>query len=118
MGVLEGKKILITGVLTDASLAFGVARLAIEEGAEVILTGAGRGLGREHALLFGQEGAKVVVNDLGGANDGEGSDATPAQEVAAEIRAQGGEARVHLRRHLPQTVSSTHRGQRPVHGCR
>ena len=44
MGVLDGKKILITGVLTDASLAFGIAKLAQEEGAEIILTGAGRGL--------------------------------------------------------------------------
>ena len=44
MGILDGKKILITGVLTDASLAFGVAKLAQEEGAEIILTGAGRGL--------------------------------------------------------------------------
>ncbi len=44
MGLLDGKRILITGVLTDASLAFGVARLAIDEGAEVVLTGAGRGL--------------------------------------------------------------------------
>jgi meromycolic acid enoyl-[acyl-carrier-protein] reductase len=44
MGLLEGKKIVITGVLTDASLAFGVAKLAIEEGAEIVLTGAGRGL--------------------------------------------------------------------------
>jgi enoyl-[acyl-carrier protein] reductase I len=44
MGLLEGKRILVTGVLTDASIAFGVARLAQEEGAEVILTGAGRGL--------------------------------------------------------------------------
>lgn len=44
MGILEGKKLLITGVLTDASLAFGVAQLAQREGAEVILTGAGRGL--------------------------------------------------------------------------
>ena len=44
MGLLDGKRILITGVLTDASLAFGVAKLAQEEGAEIVLTGAGRGL--------------------------------------------------------------------------
>jgi enoyl-[acyl-carrier protein] reductase I len=44
MGILDGKRILVTGVLTDASLAFGVARLAQEEGAEIVLTGAGRGL--------------------------------------------------------------------------
>ncbi len=62
------------------------------DGRVAIITGAGRGIGREHALLFASEGAKVVVNDLGGANDGEGSDQTPAEEVAAEIRAQGGEA--------------------------
>jgi NAD(P)-dependent dehydrogenase (short-subunit alcohol dehydrogenase family) len=57
-----------------------------------IITGAGRGIGREHALFFANEGARIVVNDLGGANDGEGSDQTPAEEVAAEIRAQGGQA--------------------------
>jgi len=44
MGILDGKRILVTGVLTDASLAFGTARLAIEEGAEVVLSGAGRAL--------------------------------------------------------------------------
>ncbi len=57
-----------------------------------IITGAGRGIGREHALLFAAEGAKVVVNDLGGATDGSGSDATPAEQVAAEIVAAGGQA--------------------------
>jgi NAD(P)-dependent dehydrogenase (short-subunit alcohol dehydrogenase family) len=62
------------------------------DGRVAIITGAGRGIGREHALLFAAEGAKVVVNDLGGANDGEGTDVTPAEEVAAEIRAMGGEA--------------------------
>ena len=61
-------------------------------GRVAIITGAGRGIGREHALLFAAEGAKVVVNDLGGSNDGTGVDATPAQQVVAEIQAMGGEA--------------------------
>ena len=62
------------------------------EGRVAIITGAGRGLGREHALLFASLGARVVVNDHGGGNDGAGSDAVPADEVVAEIRAAGGEA--------------------------
>jgi NAD(P)-dependent dehydrogenase (short-subunit alcohol dehydrogenase family) len=62
------------------------------DGRVAIITGAGRGLGREHALLFAAEGAKVVVNDLGGAMDGSGDDRTPAQQVVDEIKAMGGEA--------------------------
>ncbi len=62
------------------------------EGRVAVITGAGRGIGREHALLFAAEGASVVVNDLGGSNSGQGSDAGPAQEVVAEIRAAGGTA--------------------------
>ena len=62
------------------------------DGRVAIITGGGRGLGREHALLFAAEGAKVVVNDLGGNTDGTGSDATAAQAVVDEIRAMGGEA--------------------------
>jgi NAD(P)-dependent dehydrogenase (short-subunit alcohol dehydrogenase family) len=62
------------------------------DGRVVIVTGAGRGLGREHSLLLAAEGAKVVVNDLGGAADGTGTDLTPAQQVVEEIAAMGGEA--------------------------
>jgi NAD(P)-dependent dehydrogenase (short-subunit alcohol dehydrogenase family) len=62
------------------------------DGRVIIVTGAGRGVGREHALLFAREGAKVVVNDLGSAQDGTGADLGPADEVVAEIVAAGGEA--------------------------
>jgi NAD(P)-dependent dehydrogenase (short-subunit alcohol dehydrogenase family) len=62
------------------------------KGRVAVITGAGRGLGREHALLFAAEGAKVVVNDLGGNPDGTGADASPANQVVEEIRAAGGEA--------------------------
>jgi len=57
-----------------------------------VITGAGRGLGRSHALLLGSRGAKVVVNDVGGAMRGDGEDDGVAEAVAAEIRAAGGEA--------------------------
>ncbi|OLS59269.1 SDR family oxidoreductase [Pseudomonas putida] len=58
----------------------------------VIVTGAGGGLGRAHALLFARHGAKVVVNDLGGSTHGEGANASAADRVVAEIREAGGEA--------------------------
>jgi NAD(P)-dependent dehydrogenase (short-subunit alcohol dehydrogenase family) len=62
------------------------------DGRVAIITGAGRGIGREHALLFAAEGAKVVVNDLGGTNYGTGTDVTPAQQVVDEITTMGGQA--------------------------
>jgi NAD(P)-dependent dehydrogenase (short-subunit alcohol dehydrogenase family) len=62
------------------------------EGKVAIVTGAGRGIGREHALALAQAGAQVVVNDLGGSLAGEGTDATPAQSVVNEIVAAGGES--------------------------
>jgi NAD(P)-dependent dehydrogenase (short-subunit alcohol dehydrogenase family) len=62
------------------------------EGRVAIVTGAGRGIGREEALTLAKYGAKVVVNDLGAHFSGEGKDTTPAQQVVDEIRAMGGEA--------------------------
>lgn len=61
------------------------------DGRVAIITGAGRGLGRDHALLFAAEGAKVVVNDIGGSSEDDDS-RSPAHDVVAEIRAAGGEA--------------------------
>lgn len=62
------------------------------EGRVVIVTGAGRGIGREHALELARQGAKVVVNDLGVSNDGKGGDGSPAHEVVDMIRALGTDA--------------------------
>jgi NAD(P)-dependent dehydrogenase (short-subunit alcohol dehydrogenase family) len=62
------------------------------DGRVAVITGAGRGLGREYALLLASRGAKVVVNDLGGSLKGDGVDIGPAEEVVREIKAAGGEA--------------------------
>ncbi|HEV7351497.1 MAG TPA: SDR family NAD(P)-dependent oxidoreductase [Brevundimonas sp.] len=62
------------------------------DGRVAIVTGAGGGLGREHALGLARRGAKLVINDLGGARDGSGGSATAAESVVAEIEALGGEA--------------------------
>ena len=66
--------------------------MGLLDGKVVVITGAGRGLGRAEALLFASEGAKVVINDLGGGADGSGGASAPADEVVAEIKKMGGEA--------------------------
>ncbi len=66
--------------------------MGLLDGKVVAVTGAGAGIGREHALLAAREGARVVVNDLGGARDGSGKDAKVADKVVEEIKAAGGDA--------------------------
>ena len=76
--------------------------MGLLDGKVVAITGAGAGIGKEHALLAAKEGAKVVVNDLGGTRDGSGSDAKVADQVVEEITSAGGEAIGHY-----QDISET-----------
>src|ERR1700722_7803547 len=66
--------------------------MALLDGKVAVITGAGRGIGREEALLMAKHGAKIVVNDLGGHFDGSGQSRSPAEDVVKEIRAAGSEA--------------------------
>lgn len=66
--------------------------MGLLDGKVAIVTGAGRGIGREHSIALAKEGAKIIVNDLGGSTAGEGADTTPAQSVVDEIKALGGDA--------------------------
>ena len=82
MGLLDGKRIVITGVLTDASLAFGAAELALAEGAEILLTGAGRGmrLTQRTARKLG-DGIDVVEFDVTEPSHADGAARPPGREL-------------------------------------
>ncbi|MBI2708993.1 MAG: SDR family NAD(P)-dependent oxidoreductase [Actinobacteria bacterium] len=81
-----------TGFVSRPTAETRRTQVGICEGRICIVTGAGRGIGREHALMLAEQGAKVVVNDLGGETDGTGRSTGPAQEVVDEITAMGREA--------------------------
>ena len=89
------------------------------DGRVAIITGAGRGLGREHALLFASEGAKVVVNDLGGDTHGEGADATPGPADRRRHRRRGrrGRRQRRQRRRLGRRGGSCARPSTPSATC-
>ena len=82
------------------------------KGKAAVVTGAGRGIGRGIALLLAQEGASVVVNDLGGAVDGSGASQSPADEVVAEIKAAGGNAVANY-----ESVATMEGGERIIQSC-
>jgi len=86
--------------------------MGLLEGKVAIVTGAGGGLGREHALALAREGAAVLVNDLGGARDGTGAGHSMADKVAAEIKAAGGEAAANY-----DDVSTVEGGERILKGA-
>ena len=79
------------------------------KGKVAVITGAGRGIGAAEAILFAQEGAKVVVNDLGGGGDGSGASKSPADEVVEQIKKMGGEAVSNY-----DSVSTTEGGERII----
>ena len=79
------------------------------KGKVAVITGAGRGIGAAEAILFAQEGAKVVVNDLGGGGDGSGASKSPAEEVVAEIKKMGGEAVANY-----ESVATTEGGEKII----
>ncbi|WP_151479266.1 SDR family oxidoreductase [Streptomyces albicerus] len=85
----------MTGSTGSTGTAETAGRTGICDGRVVIVTGAGRGLGRTHALAFAAEGARVVVNDLGVGLDGSPGPDSPARQVVEEITAVGGEAVAH-----------------------
>ena len=78
---MENRSVFLKGIM-----------MGMLDGKVALVTGAGGGLGRAHAMLLASEGASVVVNDLGGARDGTGSSNTMAQSVVEEIKAEGGQA--------------------------